>query len=65
MTRELFAGRADVALQGIVENKRLCMKYTILRSASGKKRKILTFFQGMNKNDNVLVFVHCFNGFLG
>lgn len=64
MTRELFAGRAGVALQAIVENKRLCMKYTILRSASGNAES-LPFFQGMNKNDNVLVFVRCFNGFLG
>ena len=36
VTRDLFASRVGVALQGIVENMRLCMRNKILRSANAK-----------------------------
>ena len=34
VTRDLSAGRVDVALQATVENKRLCMRNKILRSSN-------------------------------
>ena len=38
VTRDLSAGRVGVALQATVENKRLCMRNKILRSANDKWR---------------------------
>ena len=49
MTRDLCAGRIGVVLQATVENKRLCMRNNILRSANAKKRQIS--FNEMNRKD--------------
>ena len=40
VTRDLSARRVGVALQATVENKRLCMRNKILRSANAKEREI-------------------------
>ena len=48
MTRDHCAGHAGVALPATVENKRLCMRNEILRSANDK----FNFsFNKMNKKD--------------
>ena len=54
MTRDLSAGRAGVALQATVENKRLCTRNKIMKSANAKQRQIS--FNEMNRKDEAAMF---------